>query len=306
MLARVTAVSPVICLSNAPPFFMVEVEEVQEAEDSRELGLGQAQSKSDAGSRSGCADLDVVTCSHAVQRPVATKETSCRAAFRSTDCSIVKVKEGISGTHVAGALRLDVDVDVDVDFNNALPTEANVHRPRPGEGEGDISPSMTVTVKEDARVFGHLPEHLPGTKSFNVGIRSTKDVEFCDPGLGIVDSSHPSHRSDASDAGKGFGSTSNSGRFCRKTRRSRCASEGLCEKDEKERLMARLVLNGERCLAWQPFIVPGRTYVFPGMGAIVLGGAGSGPAYRAFGDALGEDRGRSDRGVRHGVAMPVS
>lgn len=73
--------------------------------------------------------------------------------------------------------------------------------------------------------------------------------------------------------------------------------------------MARLVLNGKRCLAWQAFIVPGRTYVFPGMGAIVLGGTGSEPAYRAFGDALGGDGGRSHGshgGIRHGAEMPVS
>lgn len=65
-------------------------------------------------------------------------------------------------------------------------------------------------------------------------------------------------------------------------------------------LMAMLVLNGRRCLPWHACIVPGRTYVFPGMGAIVLGGRSAGQTmYRAFGDALGGRRGEST--LKHSV-----
>lgn len=67
--------------------------------------------------------------------------------------------------------------------------------------------------------------------------------------------------------------------------------------DERdEQLMTNLVLNGRRCLPWHAHLVPGKTYIFPAVGAFVLGGSnahnslggkGRRPQrmYRAFGDA---------------------
>ncbi|CAM9512452.1 unnamed protein product, partial [Laminaria digitata] len=63
-------------------------------------------------------------------------------------------------------------------------------------------------------------------------------------------------------------------------------SSGLpCAGRREEQLMARLVLTGPRCLAWHAAVVPGKTYVFPAIGAFVLGSGDN--KYRAFGDAKG-------------------
>ncbi|CAM9210784.1 unnamed protein product [Ectocarpus sp. 12 AP-2014] len=73
------------------------------------------------------------------------------------------------------------------------------------------------------------------------------------------------------------------------------------ERQEQQRteLTAMLVLNGQRCLSWQAFLVPGKTFVFPQVGVFVLGGSrrskGGGSAgkpgntYRAFGDGARSD-----------------
>lgn len=71
------------------------------------------------------------------------------------------------------------------------------------------------------------------------------------------------------------------------------------EGKHKQQLVTKLVLNGWRCISWQAFLVPERTYVFPAVGAIVLGGGRR--MYRAFGDA-GKGAGR-DRAAEGGAAV---
>lgn len=87
-------------------------------------------------------------------------------------------------------------------------------------------------------------------------------------------------------------------------RRESKGDGGGNEGQQKQQLMTKLVLNGRRCISWQAFLVPERTYVFPAVGAIVLGGGRR--MYRAFGDAGREaGRVRADEGGAAAAGLGV-
>lgn len=236
LLARVAAVSPVIQVRDAAPFFMVEVEEAEQTEPPPAAAAGE---------------------------------------------------EGFTGAGEAGAPALGAD--------GGCPR-------RPDQRRGSLARSPASPDPWRGRAGG--TDHAPAGPAGSLFPRHVLSREAgrervvpaaaagaaAGAGGSSVGSPGISRAEDLRKAGDGSG-------------RAPPGTGG----GRREQLMAMLVLHGTRCLAWQAFVLPGRTYVFPGLGAILLGARHGARAYAAFGDALAGGRGgRRAGGPGAGEGVKVS
>lgn len=306
-MARVAAASPVIRFKNASPFFMVEVEQ---AEDERQ-NLHRSSERSMLRSREGRRETEDRSAQQGNHcggkslqgRPVTTR---CNARSRPTEggsvpreCSEERSADN-SRSRVEGhsAKRRAYEVGNSSRERRALSCA--------GAGNETAEPdAMFKEVKNSRReeVIGmHGDRATRSTSSRGPGISGSKETED----TGEVESggdkgraktaNESSHGDKVKPHADEHEQSATAG--ARNTTDGGGGGGGGCEGSQTEhrtkQLMARLVLNGKRCLSWQAFIVPGKTYVFPAVGSIVLGGGGGDQKmYRAFGDALGGRQGAS-------------
>lgn len=242
VVARVAAVSPVIRVKNAPPFFMVEVEQLEQPdrENPRHLCSRNVGGKDEClpPSRSHLSETNPRCPIKKGERERPMPEAICRSPeeIAAIFASSTETRPDSTGDPAGGVYR---------ENGNCFAAADVPH----------VSRKPTVVMFR-GRV---LSEGVTN----KVGQRGSK--------------------------GCGGGGD----------QRSSVSEEANRESKPKEQLMTNLILNGQRCLPWQAFITPGKTYVFPAMGAFVLGG--SKKMYRAFGDAAG---GRVETRVGQPVVLP--
>lgn len=230
VVARVAAVSPVIRVKNAPPFFMVEVEQLEHPQPQ--------------------PPLNQQPCS----RDTVDKE-KCLAPSRWHPPDVnhrCPIKNDEKERSMLGAICRSPE-EIAAIFDSSMETRPD-STGNPVEGvyrENSAVSVLQCSEKPTGVTFRGrvLSEGVTG-KGSSCGQRG----------------------------GKGCGSDGD--------HRSSVSEEANLESKSKEQLMTNLVLNGQRCLPWQAFITPGKTYVFPAMGTFVLGGGKK--IYRAFGDAAGD------------------
>ena len=234
-MARVVAVSPVIRVKNAPPFFMVEVEEPETREETLTLKPPRRRAQREGEGELLCSTKGSVSDrdkDHRSRETTVGRETSVPVLCRSPE-------------------------EIEAIF--AAPAET---RSDSAEGREEDAAKKAVTYFPEATAT-HFPHESSRTSR---GRALDEDVVHPKPsGAGDLN---------GSEGGRGSGD--------KQAREIGAANRGF---KSKKQLMANLVLNGRRCLAWHPFLTPGKTFVFPAMGAFVLGGGKK--MYRAFGDAEG-------------------
>ena len=332
VVARVAAVSPIISVRNAPPFFMLEVEQAEHQPQQRQRRHPQQQQRRQQHHQSKQNTLDPFegdrraspSSSHSSQLPppkrkFAEVSKSSKEISRTTEEISRSPEEilalfaavGAAGSGVAdrpsratadggGVPTYDqraAETLVDENVRNAaessrgggvktrlrgvLPGEEKVgRRDALAAGEGEQAPIKGIgVVGVVARSFsesrgGNGKDGKGGSSGGETGTSEREEQIKARKGGGEGTLGLPSvgRRREQSVAGTEGGNS------------------GVPSMSKNgEQLMARLVLTGPRCLAWQSVVVPGKTYLFPSIGAFVLGKGKT--FYRAFGDAK-QGRGR--------------
>lgn len=272
VVARVAAVSPVIRVKNAPPFFMVEVEQLEHPRQTcstkigdKEKGLPPSKWHSpDTNPR--CPDNcpDSYPDSYPDNCPDNCPE-SCPDSCPDNCPDSCPIKKDGKGRSMLKEICRSPEEIAAIFASSTETRPVSTGNPVGGiyreNGEANV---LRVSVKPSAvRFRGRVLSEGIVHEGFSCGQRGSK---------GCTSDGH--HRSSVSE-------------------------EANIESKPKEQLMTNLVLNGQRCLPWQAFITPGNTYVFPAMGAFVLGGGKK--IYRAFGDAAG---GKVETKVGQPIVLP--
>ncbi|CAM9983349.1 unnamed protein product, partial [Scytosiphon promiscuus] len=363
VVARVAAVSPIVRFKNAPPFFMVEVEQAEPQLDGQEPRQQQQQQQRQKEQEDEARQTTDLQGPHLQQHQqhqrldqrqqlqqlqqqqhrANERQHQSREAMHNPDSESSLPSALLSPSE---AETSPPSAPASPPFSSPLPTTQEICRspeeisalfPIPGSRDDDRAgrpPPISFTassrqqrspqVMAPAAVVEPLggdgsgshaaPEKRRGTTAGGDASR-VDSVGGGSGGSGGDDAGADKLAGEKGDPGiGGEANSSNSQRQRQPSHRHQQQPEVQETNGQQahQQLTAMLVLNGRRCLPWQAFLVPGKTFVFPQVGAFVLGGksrsSSSGgkqsTTYRAFGDAGGKGGGAGASGLeRHLVEV---
>ena len=256
VVARVAAVSPIISVRKAPPLFMVEVEQADQHRQQRQHQQRRQQHQRQERSEERF-ERNILDPLQADGRPSPSSSRSSQRPPPPPPPERDFAEFSRSPEEISALFAAPQPSRATSRGGGALPREQ-----RRGGSLGDDGINK--------RLRGVQPEENRGGRREALAAGQGEQVPM--PMGGVGARNNPGGLGESEKGGEG-------------------GRPGLPSASRREeQLMTRLVLTGPRCLAWHSVIVPGKTYVFPGIGAFVLGSGDN--TYRAFGDA----KGRSGRG----------